>query len=65
MEGIFMLELVQKYLDGTASEEEEKLVDAWYDSMENTPGLTETMDPETIMEMQKGSFERILYSVKN
>jgi hypothetical protein len=59
MEGIYMLELIQKYLDGTASEEEEKLVDDWYDSMEGNGGLTESLDPATILEMQHSSFQRI------
>lgn len=65
MEGIFMLELIQKYLDGTASEEEEKLVDEWYDSMEGNAGLTESLDPATIMEMQNSSFQRLKSSMKN
>lgn len=65
MEGIFMLELIQKYLDGTASEEEEKLVDDWYDSMEGNAGLTESLDPATIFEMQQGSFQKLKSSMKN
>lgn len=40
--------LIEKYLNGLASPEEIRLVDEFYASFENEPGLTEQLDKEEL-----------------
>ncbi len=60
-----LLELIGKYLDGTATLEEIRLVDKWYDSMEVNEGLTGNMSPEALKQMQRSSFDSLKSSIKN
>jgi hypothetical protein len=40
-----LITLIDKYLNGEASESEQELVDSWYLSFESKPGLTEQLSP--------------------
>lgn len=51
-----LLVLVEKYLNGQASEEERKLVDDWYASFEQNPGLLDLLDKEGVELAKKKSF---------
>ena len=40
--------LINKYLEGTATEAEIKVVDEWYDSFEKAPGFSDTFSQKEI-----------------
>lgn len=51
-----MKELLNKYLEGSASEEEIRQVDDWYKSFESHPGLTEQLNAD-----QRTALEQLLF----
>jgi hypothetical protein len=51
-----LLPLIDKYLEGKATENERELVDAWYLSFESNPGLTEQLSPEEVAKMMALNF---------
>jgi hypothetical protein len=55
--------LIEKYLNGQANESEKKLVDAWYDSFESSPGLTSELSQELISDMQAKTFVTLLHKL--
>ena len=55
--------LIEKYLNGQANESEKKLVDAWYDSFESTPGLTSELSQELISDLQAKNFVTLLHKL--
>ena len=52
--------LIDKYLDGTADENEAKRVDGWYQSMEAGPGLMDQLSPEEAAKAMAAGFARII-----
>ncbi len=48
--------LVDKYLNGEATESEREAVDAWYMSFESKPGLTEQIGPEEMAKAMTAGF---------
>jgi hypothetical protein len=52
--------LIEKYLNGQASESERKLVDTWYDSFESNEGLTSELSQEVICGLQAKGFATLL-----
>jgi hypothetical protein len=50
-------------LNGQANESEKKLVDAWYDSFESSPGLTSELSQELISDMQAKTFITLLHKL--
>lgn len=63
MEYSEMKVLIEKYLNGQANESEKKLVDAWYDSFESTPGLTSELSQELISDLQAKNFVTLLHKL--
>lgn len=57
-------ELLDKYLQGTATETEISEVDRWYRSFENDPALTEQYSPEQRMALEQLLFLRISRQVE-
>ncbi|HEX2532321.1 MAG TPA: hypothetical protein VHK69_01220 [Chitinophagaceae bacterium] len=53
-------DLLRRYLDGQASEEEARRVEAWYASFEDRPGITEALTPEEKEAAAAGSFRSLL-----
>ena len=51
-----LIALIDKYLNGEASESEQELVDAWYLSFESNPGLTEQVSPEEMAKTMAENF---------
>ncbi len=51
--------LIDKYLNGDASETEKELVDNWYLTFESKPGLTEQLSPEETGKAMAASFASI------
>jgi len=52
--------LIEKYLNGQATEEEKEAVDAWYNSFDPVPGLTSELSNTEITDMQKAGLVSIL-----
>lgn len=52
-------ELLDKYLEGTASEGEIREVDEWYGTFESHPGLTDQLSPDQRMALEQLLFSRI------
>jgi len=55
--------LIEKYLNGQATESEKKLVDAWYDSFESTPGLTSELGQELISNLQAKGLSTLFHKL--
>jgi hypothetical protein len=55
--------LIEKYLNGQASESERKLVDTWYDSFESNAGLTSELSQELISDLQTRGFSTLIYKL--
>lgn len=55
--------LIEKYLNGQATESEKKLVDAWYDSFESSAGLTSELTQELISDLQTKGFSSLLHKL--
>ena len=51
--------LIEKYLDGTATTVEREAVDAWYDSFDKAPGLTEIFSQKEIGAFLKSAFSNL------
>lgn len=52
--------LIEKYLNGLASPEETRLVDEFYASFENEPGLTDQLDKEEVERSITRGFSSIM-----
>lgn len=52
--------LIDKYLSGQASEEEIKLVEEWYASFEDAPGLVQQLEQKAVEEARANSFRSVL-----
>lgn len=48
--------LVERYLNGQASEEERKLVDEWYASFDKNPGMLDRVEKKGVERAKKKSF---------
>jgi hypothetical protein len=48
---------IDKYLAGKATEAEAALVEEWYQSFENKPGITEQLSAEEVERSRNKSFE--------
>ncbi|WP_121353536.1 hypothetical protein [Flavisolibacter nicotianae] len=51
-----LLILIEKYLNGEATESEREAVDEWYLSFESHPGLTAQLGPEEAARAMTASF---------
>jgi len=58
-------ELLDKYLEGTATDQEISEVDNWYRSFENDPGLTSQFSPEQRTALEQLIFLRISRQVED
>jgi hypothetical protein len=56
--------LIDKYLNGTATPEEAKLVDDWYASFEDHQGFTGQSNTVELEKMVTESFDAVLTSLK-
>lgn len=56
--------LIDKYLCGLATEAERKLVDAWYDSFNETPGFTQQLSEEEHEAYKKESYTLLIEKLK-
>lgn len=51
--------LIDKYLEGTATAAEMKIVDAWYDSFDKAPGLSAAFSQKEIEAFLKSAYSRL------
>ncbi len=65
MESNMMIELIERYLDGTATPEEMSIVDLWYDSMDSNEGLMDNLEPEVLASIEEKSFTNLIMLMKN
>lgn len=56
--------LIDKYLNGQATQEERKVVDDWYESCEAKPGLSEVMSEEALLSSTTHAFLRLQEELK-
>jgi hypothetical protein len=56
--------LIDKYLNGTATAAEAKLVDDWYASFEDHQGLTNQLNTTELENNRTESFDSVLASLK-
>jgi hypothetical protein len=52
--------LIEKYLGGWATEEEARLVDAWYNSFDTEAGITSVLTQEQMNDSQVKGFSAII-----
>ncbi len=52
--------LIEKYLTGKATDEETKVVDAWYNSFDAEAGITSVLNQQQIVDMQVKGFSAII-----
>jgi len=52
--------LIEKYLAGKATEEEAKVVDAWYSSFDAEAGIASVLTQEQLNDMQVKGFSAII-----
>lgn len=59
-----LLKIIQKYLDGKASEEERKAVEAWYESADETAAQLSLPERERLEFMRNKAFQQFLAATK-
>lgn len=64
MNHILLKELIDKYLDGTASDDERAKLEEWYDASDRKPGIAEFISDEKSKEIEERLYRSINEKIK-